>query len=177
MLIVQSRLTGLSTPTYVPTMSTPIPPISALAIVAQSRRTIYPMPFATQVEGRIKRRLGDHFGLKNFGVNLTQLLPGTVSAMMHAHLRQDEFVYILEGECIARLGESEYRLRPGDCFGFPAGTGLGHQLVNRGDATVSYLEIGDRTPNESVEYTHDDLAFANEPDGMMVLVHKDGSPY
>lgn len=84
---------------------------------------------------------------------------------------------ILEGECIARLGDSEYRLGPGDCFGFPAGTGLAHQLVNRGEATVSYLEIGDRTPNESVEYPHDDLAFAAAPDGTMTLVHKDGTPY
>src|SRR5512147_2001136 len=94
------------------------PPIRALAVVAQCRKTIYPMPFATQVEGRIKRRLGDHFGLTNFGVNLTQLLPGAVSALMHSHARHDEFVYILEGECIARLGDSEYRLGPGDCFGF-----------------------------------------------------------
>jgi uncharacterized cupin superfamily protein len=152
------------------------PPVCALDVV-QHRKTIYPMPFASQVEGRIKRRLGDHFGLKNFGVNLTQLLPGAVSALMHCHSRQDEFVYVLEGECIARLGDAEYRLRPGDCFGFPAGTGLAHQLVNRGDATVSYLEIGDRTPNESVEYPHDDLAFAPAADGAMVLVHKDGRPY
>jgi len=153
------------------------PPISALAVVAQLRKTIYPMPYATQVEGRIKRRLGDHFGLKNFGVNLTQLQPGSVSALMHSHARQDEFIYILEGRCIARLGDDEYPLGPGDCFGFPAGTGLAHQLVNRGDATVSYLEIGDRTPNERVEYPYDDLAFAEGADGTMVLVHKNGSPY
>ena len=153
------------------------PPIPALAIAAYRGKTLYPMPFAAQVEGRIKRRLGDHFGLKNFGVNLTQLLPGAVSALMHSHARQDEFVYILEGECIARLGDSEYRLGPGDCFGFPAGTGLAHQLVNRSDVTVSYLEIGDRTPNEIVEYPNDDLAFGKAPDGTAVLVHKDGTPY
>jgi uncharacterized cupin superfamily protein len=81
-------------------------------------------------------------------------------------------------------GAAESYLRPlslrdffDDCFGFPAGTGLAHQLVNRGDATVSYLEIGDRTPDESVEYPHDDLAFAPAADGAMVLVHKDGRPY
>lgn len=73
--------------------------------------------------------------------------------------------------------EGRIKRRPGDCFGFPAGTGLAHQLVNRGDATVSYLEIGDRTPDESVEYPHDDLAFASVADGAMVLVHKDGRPY
>lgn len=153
------------------------PPIRALDVAAQSGKTIYPMPFAAQVKGRIKRRLGDHFGLKNFGVNLTQLLPGAVSALMHSHARQDELVYIVEGECVARVGDREYRLGPGDCFGFPAGTGLAHQLVNRGNATVSYLEIGDRTPNEIVEYPDDDLAFGKAADGTTVLVHKDGMPY
>lgn len=152
-------------------------PISALAVVAQSRKTIYPMPFATQVEGRIKRRLGDHFGLRNFGINLTQLLPGAVSALMHSHSQQDELVFVLEGECVARLGDEEFRLGPGDCLGFPAGTGLAHQLVNRGETTVTYLEIGDRMPNDIVDYPHDDLAFARGPDGTMILIHKDGSPY
>ncbi len=42
---------------------------------------------------------------------------------------------------------------------------------------MSYLEIGDRSPNEIIEYPHDDLAFAKRPDGSMVLVHKDGRPY
>ena len=54
------------------------------------------------------------------------------------------------------------------------------RLVLRGRAlpeSTRYLEIGDRTPNESVEYPHDDLAFASAPDGTMVLVHKDGRPY
>lgn len=153
------------------------PPISALAVVAQARKSIYPMPFAALVEGRVKRRLGDHFGLTNFGVNLTQLVPGAVSALMHTHSRQDEFIYVIEGECIARLGDAEFRLGPGDCFGFPAGTGLPHQLINRGHQTVSYLEIGDRTPNDTVDYPHDDLKFARRPDGSQVLVHKDGRPY
>lgn len=152
-------------------------PIRALDVVAHRGKTIYPMPYATRVAGRIKRRLGDHFGLKNFGVNLTQLQPHSVSALMHSHSRQDELIYILEGECIARLGDTEYRLGAGDCFGFPAGSGLAHQLVNRSDAIVSYLEIGDRTPNDGVVYPHDDLAFAQAPDGTSVLVHKDGRPY
>ena len=31
----------------------------------------YPEPFASRMSGRTKRPLGDLFGLKNFGVNLT----------------------------------------------------------------------------------------------------------
>jgi hypothetical protein len=32
--------------------------------------------------------------LTNFGVNLTRLAPGAVSALRHAHSRQEEFVYV-----------------------------------------------------------------------------------
>jgi uncharacterized cupin superfamily protein len=152
-------------------------PIAALAVAINTRKTIYPAPFAVRVEGRIKRRLGDHFGLRNFGINLTQLQPGAISALMHHHSRQDEFIYVLEGRPTAVLGTQEYQLDPGDCFGFPAGTGLPHQLVNRTESLVSYLEIGDRSPNDACEYTHDDLAFGTAPDGSVIMVRKDGTAW
>jgi len=56
-----------------------------------------PELFAPRMVGRRKQQLGDLFGLSNFGVNLTRLLPGAQSALRHAHSRQDEFVYILQG--------------------------------------------------------------------------------
>lgn len=36
------------------------------------------------------------FELTNFGVNLTHLEPGGISALLHSHEKQDEFVYMLE---------------------------------------------------------------------------------
>lgn len=63
----------------------------------------YPEPFASMMDGRIKRPVGDLFGLKNFGVNLTRLTPGAVSALHHRYSRQDEFVYILEGGCFGSV--------------------------------------------------------------------------
>lgn len=152
-------------------------PIAALAVAVHSRKSLYPAPFAVRVEGRIRRRLGDHFGLRNFGVNLTQMQPGAVSALMHHHSRQDEFIYVLEGRPTVVLGTQEYQLDPGDCFGFPAGTGLPHQLVNRTESLVSYLEIGDRSSNDQCIYPQDDLAFGHAPDGSVIMVHKDGTPW
>ena len=58
----------------------------------------YPEPFATRVAGRVRRPLGDFFGLTNFGVNLTRLPPGGMSALRHTHAREDEFIYVVEGE-------------------------------------------------------------------------------
>lgn len=154
-----------------------IKPISAVDIPALNRKSIYPPPFSSRVEGRIKHRLGDHFGLTNFGVNLTELAPGAISALLHHHTTQDEFVYIVSGTPTLLLDEKEYLLRAGDCCGFKAGTGVGHQLVNRSREPVLYLEMGDRTAGDHAVYPKDDLAFTQLADGSWILTHKDGSPY
>ena len=155
----------------------PTDPLAALDVLPWERKTLYPEPFARQVEGRIKRRLGDHFGLTNFGVNLTELLPGAVSALSHHHTKQDEFVYVISGTPTLRLDDREYLLRPGDCCGFKAGAAVGHQLVNRSQSPVRFIEIGDRTAGDYATYPKDDLKFTQIKDGAWILTHKDGTPY
>jgi len=98
---------------------------------------------------REKRPLGDLFGLKSFGVNLTRLSPGGESALLHQHSRQDEFVYILQGEPTLITDTGEVSLAPGMCAGFSA-RGIAHQLVNRTEKDVVYLEIGDRADGDMV---------------------------
>ena len=129
------------------------PPLAILATDAppRARKSNYPPAFAARVEGRDKRPLGDIFGLKSFGVNLTRLLPGAESALMHRHTVQDEFVYILEGEAVLATDEGEVTLSAGMCAGFPA-AGRAHHLVNRSARDVGYLEIGDRLPGDGPGY-------------------------
>jgi uncharacterized cupin superfamily protein len=138
------------------------------------RATGYPPPLSERVAGREKRALGDVFGLTRFGVNLTRLEPGSMSALRHAHAVQDEFVYILEGEPTLVTDAGETQLSAGTCAGFPAGDGDAHHLVNRSDRDVWYLEIGDRTPGDAVSYPDDDLAAALV-DGRWRFTRKDGS--
>ena len=136
----------------------------------------YPEPFASRMIRRQKRPLGDLFGLTNFGVNLTRLVPKATSALRHAHSKQDEFVYILEGTPTLYTDEGATRLEPGMCAGFKAGTGNAHHLVNESDQDVVYLEVGDRTAGDTGTYPDDDLAAASV-DGQWIFTHKDGSPY
>lgn len=136
----------------------------------------YPAPFAAQMGERLKRTLGDVFGLTAFGVNLARLAPGAHSALRHAHHLEDEFVYILEGTPTLLTDAGETPLRPGMCAGFKAGTGDGHALVNRSDADVVYLEIGARCAGETVDYPDVDLQGATL-DGRWTYLHKDGTPY
>lgn len=136
----------------------------------------YPEPFRSRMAGRTKRPLGDLFGLRNFGVNLSRLAPGAQSALLHRHSRQDEFVYILDGHPTLVTDRGEMALSPGMCAGFPAG-GLAHHLVNRTNGDVLYLEVGDRTPGDTGTYPADDIQAALGPDGKWVFTRKDGTPY
>ncbi len=153
-------------------------PVALVAAEAppRAKSSNYPEPFVSRVLKRDKRPLGDLFGLTNFGVNLTRLAPGAESALRHAHMKQDEFVYILEGRPTLVTDAGRTPLKAGMCAGFRAGTGDAHHLVNETDADVVYLEIGDRTPGESATYPDDDLAVVMV-DGKWRFSHKDGTPY
>lgn len=152
-------------------------PIAAESISPPDVPTILPAPLASRVAGRTKRKLGDHFGLTNFGVNLTQLAPGSASALLHRHSRQDEFIYVLQGKPTLRLNDEEHLLNPGDCMGFKAGSGVAHQLINRSNELVIYIEIGDRSADDEVDYPEDDLKAVFASGGVWKFTHKDGSAY
>jgi uncharacterized cupin superfamily protein len=137
----------------------------------------YPEPFRSRVLPREKRALGDALGLTQIGVNLTTLPPGKESSMRHHHTREDELVYVVEGEVVLRTDGGEQVLTAGMCAGFPAGSRDGHQLVNRSDRPARYLEISNRDPEDSAEYPDVDLAYRKGPDGRPVFAHKDGTPY
>jgi uncharacterized cupin superfamily protein len=152
-------------------------PIAVVAAELSERPKPTSGPFARPLNPREKRVLGDVFGLTNFGVNLTRLPPGAISALRHAHTRQDELVYILEGEPTLITNAGETRLRPGMVAGFKAGTGDAHQLVNRSRTDVVFIEVGDRTPRDEVAYPDDDVAATLGADGKYQYRHKDGTPY
>ena len=153
-------------------------PIAVVAsqVAPRAQLSIYPEPFASRMKGRVKRPLGDLFGLSNFGVNLTHLMPGSGSALRHAHAKQDEFIYIIQGHPVLVNNAGETQLSPGMCAGFKAGTGNAHQLLNKSIEEVIYLELGDRSAGDSVVYPDDDIQ-AIFIDGQWTFSHKDGSPY
>lgn len=124
---------------------------------------------------RWNRRLGAHVGLTAFGVNLCRVEPGGQTSYRHAHTIQDEFVWVLEGEVVLRTDGGEQRLTAGTCAGFKAGTGDGHQFVNRSEEDALLLVVGDRGPGDAVEYPDDDLA-ARHDGTTYRFTRKDGSP-
>jgi uncharacterized cupin superfamily protein len=136
----------------------------------------YPDKYKPRVAGRVKRRLGDALGLKNFGANLTTIKAGASSALRHWHSHEDEFIYMLAGELVLVSDGGEQVLTPGMCAGFPAGQADGHCLVNRTGRDAVYLEVGDRNPQDDVTYPDDDLLARASPQGRR-FTRKDGTPY
>jgi uncharacterized cupin superfamily protein len=155
----------------------PKPPALDPATIAPRSTSGYPEPFRSRVLPREKRALGDALGLTKIGVNLTTLPPGKESSMRHFHTREDEMVFVVEGEVVLRTDEGEQVLTAGMCAGFAAGATNGHQLVNRSGQPARYLEISNRDPEDVANYPDVDLAQRRAPDGRFVFSHKDGSAY
>lgn len=145
--------------------------------VPESNFTSYPEPYRAANQQRWNRRLGEHAGLTNFGVNLTRIVPGGQSSNRHAHSRQDEFIYVLQGEVVLETTAGSQVLQAGMCAGFRAGTGIAHRFVNRTDSDVVLLVVGDRTAGDEVSYPDVDVHGRMGADGKYRYEHKDGTPY
>jgi len=130
--------------------------------VAPQQIASYPKEFAPVISGREKQRIGDAVGLTQFGVNITRIKAGSASALRHWHEREDEFVYMLEGELVLCENDGETVLKAGDAAGFKAGSGVAHCLVNRTERDAIYLEVGTRAESERVHYP--DVDFMMERD-------------
>jgi len=143
--------------------------------IAEKTTSIYPGGFAAIQDGLGKRVLGDEANLTQFGVNLTRLAPGAASAHRHWHEKEDEFVYVLEGEVVLVEDAGECVLAAGDAAGFKAGVEDGHHLINRSDTDALVLEIGTRADGEVGHYTDVDLAVRKE-DGDWKFYKKNGDP-
>ena len=107
-------------------------------------------------------RVGELAGLTQFGVNKTILPPGSATALIHWHEREDEFVIIVSGTATLIDGDVEQELRPGDCAGFKAGVPSGHAILNRSEEDVVLFEIGTRAPLEVGHYPGVDLEYGSE---------------
>jgi len=145
--------------------------------VAESNFTTYPEAFRADNSRRWNRRLAEHAGLKNFGVNLTRLVPGAQSSARHAHASQDEFIWVVSGEVVLETDEGAQTLQAGMCAGFPAGSGNAHRFVNRSPSDALLLVVGDKTTPEEITYPDIDLHGRTNAEGRLVFSRKDGTPY
>ncbi len=141
--------------------------------------SIYPEPYASMMKGRSSLRLGDAGGLTQFGVNLVMLEPGAMSSLRHWHHNEDEFVWVVEGECTLVQDDGETVMRPGDSAAFPAGNQNGHHFLNKTDTVAKFLVVGTKAPQETAVYSDVDMMVQLTPgiQGKAHFTHKDGSDW
>jgi len=147
-----------------------------IANVPVQASTNYPEPYRQVVAGRSRQRIGNAIGLDQFGVNICTLKPGAASSLRHAHEREDELVYMLEGEVVLVEDTGETVLHPGDAAGWKAACGIHHHLVNRSQADAVFLEIGTRAKSDRATYADADLEIVRE-NGAVRVTRKSGEPY
>jgi uncharacterized cupin superfamily protein len=147
------------------------------ATIEPRNQSKYPEPYRSRVLPREKRALGDALGLTRIGVNLTTLMPGRESSMRHWHTHEEELVYILDGEVVLRTDAGEQTLTAGMCAGFVAGSGDGHQLVNRTARPAIYLEIANRDERDVGHYSDPEVDLVwNAPHAPGRFTRRDGTP-
>jgi uncharacterized cupin superfamily protein len=152
-----------------------MPKLDLSAIPVRSG-TIYPEPFARQVQGRLSQSLGDAGGLTQFGVRLYELPPGAWSSHRHWHEKEDEFLMMLAGEVVMIENEGETVLRSGDCATHKAGVANGHHVINRSDKPARFLVVGTRSTDDVSNYPDVDM-HAVKNGSTYAILHKDGRPY
>ena len=125
--------------------------LSAKQIAAmQSIRRVHQLNSAAIREDK---SLGDETGLKNLGIHLITIAAGNKSTEFHSHKYEDEAIYVLSGHGTEAIGNETYKIGPGDFIGLPAG-GPAHETINDGSEPLVCLVIGQRLPQDVVDYPH-----------------------
>ncbi|MEM9624524.1 MAG: cupin domain-containing protein, partial [Pseudomonadota bacterium] len=100
---------------------------------------------------RQTRTLTSSTGMQRIGIHQVRLAPGCDSTTHHSHDADEEFIYVIAGEGIARIGDETYPIGPGDFMGFPAPSAA-HSMTNTGSEDLVYLMGGERHASDTVHY-------------------------
>jgi uncharacterized cupin superfamily protein len=90
-------------------------------------------------------------GMRRAHVSIARVPPGKDSFAYHAHLVEEEWIYILSGAGIAEIDGAEHAVGPGDFMGF-ATPSVPHLLKNRGSEDLVYLMGGEDAPLDVLDY-------------------------
>jgi uncharacterized cupin superfamily protein len=93
--------------------------------------------------------LSAHLGLRRVSVWMDELKPGRRTSRPHAERDEEEFAYVFEGEPDVWIDGHLYRCTPGDCIGWPSGTGQAHTVINNTKNPVRLIVGGEASRKHS----------------------------
>lgn len=97
-------------------------------------------------------------GMERAHVSLVRLPPGKDSFAYHAHMLEEEWIYVISGRAIAEIGGKQSEVGPGDFMGF-ATPSPAHLLRNTFEEECVYLMGGEDKPIDVVSYPHLDKRY------------------
>ena len=118
--------------------------------------------FQHDVDGEARRRMRSLHrltGLQRQAVNWAQVEPGRRSTVFHTHDRTDEWIFVLSGRGVARVGDERFEIGPNDFLGHPAG---GPPHVIEAIDELTYLVGGQIDASDVVTYPEAGLRRVNE---------------
>lgn len=95
--------------------------------------------------------LGKRLGLKRTSVSIARVPAGKECGVPEARHREEQWVYVLMGQGLARIGEEEIEVGSGDFLAYPAPQIL-HHLKNIGGGDLVYLTGGETAKMDVVDY-------------------------
>ena len=116
-----------------------------------SMEAIKRVHFLNQGAIRSNKSIGDAVGLRNLGVHLITVAPGSRSTEYHFHHYEEECVYVLSGQGTAVIGEQTHKIGPGDFLGHPLDKGA-HEMINDGTEPLVCLVVGQRLAQDITDY-------------------------
>jgi uncharacterized cupin superfamily protein len=125
------------------------PPFIIASASVPETRHCYPN---TDEQNGYSRRVGQAAGLQKIGVNLMRLPPGERSSWPHAEEKEEEFVYVLEGEVDAWIDGFVYAMRAGDFAALPSGTGITHCFINNSEREALLMVGGEASRRDNRIY-------------------------
>lgn len=90
-------------------------------------------------------------GMARAHVSLVRLPPGKDSFAYHAHMLEEEWIYVISGQAEAEIDGVKHVVRPGDFMGF-ATPAVAHIMRNVFDEECVYLMGGEDRPIDVVSY-------------------------
>jgi len=90
-------------------------------------------------------------GMSRAHVSLARLPAGKDSFAYHAHMLEEEWIYILSGRGIAEIDGASHEVGPGDFMGF-ATPSVAHLLKNPFTEELVYLMGGEDKPLDVLDY-------------------------
>lgn len=88
----------------------------------------------------------------DLGCGAFRVAPGKRAFPKHAHLGNDEAVYVIAGEGLLTVGDEETSVAAGDFVLLPRGGKFAHVLVNSGREDLLYLCMSTMNAPEVVHY-------------------------